>query len=327
LKKFDPDMYDYLSRVGVGVLPDTAIVAKCALSPWFVQTSPSRGAFFLWEGYLPKRKGVLTARFVYFNKYSPAKAPPRYERINNGVVYEVTVFWDKSIKELGNRGFGGSFAVQVDDAGQMRLLREKSVNRVRIRAKKGRDRGRTFSITQHQCGFPAFVTEWIKDEESRWKDPQQLAAELLSAAAGFYEAAHASMIRVQAKRADVVLTIAVNVKRTPYFFRDRDAVVDAKGKKKRIFHSVRPHVRSNGQAVRLHFRGLREFTWNGYPVSITVPGKHHLNIEEFNVGGLEDDAPVAPGERLTSRDVGEILQRHVAGKDFRAALEDVGGCA
>jgi hypothetical protein len=34
----------------------------------------------------------------------------------------------------------------------------------------------------------------------------------------------------------------------------------------------------------MHFRGVRRFTWAGYKVKITVPGKDHPMLEEVDIG-------------------------------------------
>jgi hypothetical protein len=94
-----------------------------------------------------------------------------------------------------------------------------------------------------------------------------------------YETAHASMVRIEARKDGLTGVFGVAIKRTAYFFKDRSAVVDQSGGKKRIFHIVRPHVRANGQAVKLHFRGLRKFNWNGYDIAISVPGRDHLLLQ------------------------------------------------
>lgn len=58
------------------------------------------------------------------------------------------------------------------------------------------------------------------------------------------------------------------------FFKDRVDVEGTNGIKQRIFHSVAAHVRSNGRVVKTHYRGSRDFIWNGYRVCIVMPEKH-----------------------------------------------------
>lgn len=68
----------------------------------------------------------------------------------------------------------------------------------------------------------------------------------------------------------------VDLLQIPAFFRDRTPVVIG-GKKKKIFHIVRAHERftkTGRQVVRTHFRGIRNFEWNGCSVRILMPGFH-----------------------------------------------------
>ena len=54
---------------------------------------------------------------------------------------------------------------------------------------------------------------------------------------------------------------------------------------------VRGHERNtkNGVSfVKFHFRGERHFTWAGYKVDITVPGKDHFMLPEINVGSSDE---------------------------------------
>ena len=96
------------------------------------------------------------------------------------------------------------------------------------------------------------------------------------------------MIRVAVKKNKVTAVMNVNVERTPYFFRDRDPIV-VDGVTKRIFHVVRPHERADGSVVRMHFRGAKQFVWNGYDVSITVPGKDHADWMDASMSGFDAD--------------------------------------
>jgi hypothetical protein len=54
--------------------------------------------------------------------------------------------------------------------------------------------------------------------------------------------------------------------------------------RQRALHLVRPHVRSDGVAVKAHFRGARKFTWAGYEVLVTIHGLDHMPLPEWNPG-------------------------------------------
>lgn len=80
------------------------------------------------------------------------------------------------------------------------------------------------------------------------------------------------------------------------------------GVRKRIFHFVRPHVRSDGVAVKAHFRGEREFNWAGYKITITVPGRDHFIVDEFNVGASDEYWLDKNAKYLTMPQVGKKLR-------------------
>ena len=87
-----------------------------------------------------------------------------------------------------------------------------------------------------------------------------------------YESASlGSMIRIEAMKDKLVATFGVEIKRTAYFFKDRDVTLTASGRRARIFHIVRPQIRlhkEGGIPVRLHFRGIILFDWAGYKISL-----------------------------------------------------------
>jgi hypothetical protein len=84
-------------------------------------------------------------------------------------------------------------------------------------------------------------------------------------------------------------------------------VVNENGRRKRIFHIVRPHVRADGRAVKMHFRGMRDFAWNGYRIVVTVPGLHHAELSELNRGMIDGQVH----EGYTMPQSGELLRERI----------------
>jgi len=95
-------------------------------------------------------------------------------------------------------------------------------------------------------------------------------------------------VQVNVSNGHLTAVFCIDMLRTPYFFADRD--IEYKGSK--IFHIVRAHRRvgagGNETFVKSHFRGLREFVWNGYSVRITLAGKHHADLLDANFGSYEE---------------------------------------
>jgi hypothetical protein len=79
------------------------------------------------------------------------------------------------------------------------------------------------------------------------------------------------------------VTFCVGKGEQKFFFKDRDkTAIAADGKRKRIVHYVGEFIRSNGQHVKEHLRGIRQFHWRGYDIAIMVP-KFHITTYNFDV--------------------------------------------
>lgn len=98
---------------------------------------------------------------------------------------------------------------------------------------------------------------------------------------------------------DCKATFLVPENQWKHFFKGRVDVEGKDGKKQRIFHAVKAHTRDNGADVRTHYRGSRDFIWNGYRVTIVMPEKHGAPQASFNL------ATVPPTERAHLEALGE----------------------
>ena len=97
---------------------------------------------------------------------------------------------------------------------------------------------------------------------------------------------------------------------TAAYFADRDLEIACDGRRKKIIHYVREHTRRNGSTVRAHVRGVSNFDWNGYQVTVTAPNLNGIlaslcPITPELVDG-DDEDPVPPGW-LTTADMANLL--------------------
>ena len=321
----DPDAFALYSRMGALLVPrplvddgDEPFIDRTRVSPWFAQTLPDFGAVFYGDVALrreaeAKDEGVWP-RFFYFRKYKAGRAPWKIEPVHDGAVYVVTNYFDKP-GQAGWKGGPAEFAMVVGKDGSMRLLRTRTTESVAIHHRHGRLRGRS-SVIERPVWVKGgeFAAEWASQHHM---SPEMHSQFLFAHATTLFELANASMIRVSVNRDDLTAVFSVNIKRTPYFFKDRDLRVNENGNRKRIFHIVRPHVRASGKAVKLHFRGERAFEWNGYRVVITVPGKHHVDFTEMNCGLVDG----REGERIGMEELGEVARKHIQhGANLREEL-------
>lgn len=336
MRRADPEAYSIYSKVGAGISPVNGPIShddkpwrEPALSSWFRDTLPSFGAIAYVSPQIEKDEDEhkrLYPRFMWFTKYE--RQSPTVEFTTRGASYCCTVYWDKQSRSGMTHGSPQQFPVVILPDGRVELLRV-SLNQTQvIHHKHGRHRGYTSQVPHQRWGiWPEFI-RWAQDHKA---EPSRFLAGVFTNAANRFQAVNSSMIRVTARKNGIAATFGVDVTRTPYFFADRDETVSQTGSKQRIFHIVRPHVRANGRGVRLHFRGLRRFTWNGYDIHITVPGLEHLDLTEFDVGAYDEhwEDPAAPG--IASSELAARLAQSVelAGdwKAQRRTLEGAGAAA
>jgi len=329
MKRADPQSFAIYSRLGAQVVPEDCLEIsrgkrtlkfkeedRVPLSPWFRQALPAFGAIFYGKMArdIEREEKWWVPRFVYFRKYDRLHTPPEIQRPSQGAVYVMTVYWDnlEGDKKFGpvkrKHGVPQDYPVVVLPDGTVKMLRSKHNRVIRIRHKHGRDRGTvtSFKHAEWRSATP-WLIEWARDHK---EDPEHFLAGLFIGMANMFETSHASVIRVGVTKGDLTATFGVDIKRTPYFFKDREIHLTDSGRRKRIFHIVRPHSRL-GRFVKMHFRGERLFVWNGYRVVITVPGRHHHHLNEFDVG-LHDGAFNSDMKNyVTTKEMAEKWKRHI----------------
>jgi hypothetical protein len=309
MKKHSPDDYEFYRQVGAHVLPYSATGADrrqskedkkdtrpIVLSAWFHQHRPSFGCFVygadletekyeLAETKKHSDKGMIlyVPKFMSYTKY--AKAPPEIQPMSGGDTYKMTVWWDRPHDPKSKMKYGSpqEFGIFISrDGKQIAALRMLDTKWIPIREKH---KNHIFHIPQRAWHLPSDYEEWAKLHH---ENAQEFLARLFCDSVAHQEHAHYSMIRVAATKGDITAVFGVNIRRLAYFFQDRDIELNESGKRKQVFHMVRAYVRQDGTAVRFHFRGTRQFTWAGYDVLITVPGRDHLMLNEIDIGATDE---------------------------------------
>jgi hypothetical protein len=313
MKKHDADSYGFYKEVGATLLPymatgswnrdgttgdKSAAKHNTPLADWFHKNRPSFGCFAYGadpetERYEIAAKGLKgkdlwVPKFMYFLKYK--HPPPEIQLISGGDTYKMTVWWDRADKKKMKQGYPQEFPIFVSaDGKEVIALRCCDTRRIPIRARingAGHKRGKMFSIPKRAWHIPGEFEEWAKENGDT---AQHYLAEVFKDAIRRNEMSQYSMTRITATNKDGLAAVfSVNIHRTAYFFQDRDIHLNSEGTRKRIFHFVRPHVRSDGTVVKAHFRGENEFDWAGYRIRITIPGKDHFLLGEFDVGSTDE---------------------------------------
>lgn len=323
MRRSDPDAYAVYSRLGAHIVTRQALFDMGELTPYWRQHHGAFGAaVLLAEGNEDPDKW-LWPQLSYYQKKA---RNPRIEMVDpDDSVYSVTVFFalrpgQKKAKWL-KYGVPCEFHVAVSPDGQVRTLREwrmewqsmpGKASRMCHRKRKPMHAGRT-TFGSPVLAFP----EWLQRAMNRG---QSDGSDWFRGTAYAVENANGD-IQVRARRGKLTGVFSIDTLRTPYFFRDRDPSFTESGAKKRIFHIVRTHARvvaGGVRYVRSHFRGEREFRWNGYDVLVTMPGKHHNSVFGFDVAS--HDAEDIKDERavITSEEMAERLAKHVEGNDIAA---------
>lgn len=319
MKSHFPQEYGLYSQIGAVVLArDDATVSFDELmsnpvSPWFLKARPSFGAVVSGDPY-SVNKGKdhpLYPRLMHFLKMkSPRDIKKRlFERGRDAIqpisptsdLYIFTEYYDEqdwarlfpkksradwSLCRFFDKAFAVEIPLEITQDGRVRplkLLRERHV-------RFGKD-----GIFQRRWDYPYPKTyiQSYKNELGKLSQ-QDFILWNVGLILGWYEAATYSIIQVRATKNGICTLINVNVEETPDFFEDReDVVID--GIKKRIFHIVRAHERIGSKGVRIHFRGLRQFVWNGYEIEISVPGRDHFDVKEVDIAAVDERDPRARG--------------------------------
>ena len=255
------------------------------LSPWFKELRPSwgcvvHGADPLFEERERTSK-ILTPRFLYFVRYE--KAPPEVQpKPAEGDVYSMTVWWD-STERKRKWGIPNEFAIFVSKDGKT-IKPLKTIKTRMVRVGKSGNNFNYDLIPQREWYLPHHYEEWA---ESYGVSADLHLAHIFCDLVRDYEWSQYSMARVSVQNGDLTASFGINPRRLAYFFQDRDIIVTVNGSRKRILHYVRPHIREDGTAVKAHFRGAREFKWAGYSVLVTIPGRDHIPLPEYNVGSTD----------------------------------------
>jgi len=310
MKKNAPDTYGFYKEIGATILPylatgafhrqredrDTDRTAPLPPLPsWFHETRPTFGCYVYGadpetekfeQGQFPDspKSDMWVPKFMYFEKAHIASSD--VQPMKGGDTYKLTFWWDRP----GSKGFkhGIPQAVPIfvsEDGKTIMALKVRKTTLTPMRSSRGSSRD--FCIPSRGWEIPKEYRAWAKQHE---EDIQRFLASLFIETISHSVNSHMSMVRVAVTKNRITAVFSVNVHRTAYFFQDRDIQVTHGGTRKPIFHLVRPHVRKDGSAVKMHFRGAREFTWAGYQVRITIPGRDHIDINDFAAGYVDDEA-------------------------------------
>lgn len=317
MKKADPASYALYKTSGGVVTNDYGFyhghdkqADTFEVSSWFGEKLPSFGCvLFITEKHeeedLDKEDGkdISLPRMVYFRKYEkpPLEIQPAHEE---GAVYVCGIFWHSQ----KNYKFSVTteFAVLVKPDNSVKLLNMKLDDTIHLKTKKKDWDGVRRPATLHRTkwGIPSFYSKIFKEV----RHPLLF---LFTCSAIQYEInSMQEMVEIKASKNGISAIFGVDIERTPYFFKDRIANFE-NGKKKRIFHIVRPHERitsKGSKIIKTHFRGDSQFMWNGYKINITVPEfQNSWRTVDFNIGAI-DESDIQVDDAVLAEDALQIIE-------------------
>lgn len=297
MKRADRDAYDLFGRVGAWIGADAGAAHTDTSTAWKTTKPAFAATAFPPNEAMPDKNFHL--KLAYMMKVDTP--PPGVERTNHPTVYRVVFYYDDvTDKKLlaFRRGLAESFYVGVDDDGVAHLLRQANRHMETIRSRKG-----AFAVPRMHVGAPRMLVELAKDRE---ETPGELAQRFFG---WLYNNSiqQSGGIRIAVKKGALACAFSIDMLRTPYFFKDRDVILNENGNRTRIFHIVRTHRRVDGKLVKTHFRGARRFIWNGYAINITVPDFHHADLLRFNA--TEHDEEREDG--MTATEAGQLLSKAI----------------
>lgn len=302
LKRMDLDTYLLYARLGAQVANDHTYYGK-ALEPAWLKQRPAFGATYMNlkpDGSLDEHgQEYIPLNLVYYRKSKKFSAIEAISLEED--MYEIGFFYkDEKAKLKHNENLLATVYVGVNKHGKVRALKQR-VNNCR------RTHGgvRWHKVVEELWGkqiqkLGVTPEEWMQDTFAI------VTSVTINATAG---------IQVLVRSGGLTARFNIDMLRGPYFFRDRDKVLGPEGQTRRIFHIVRAHERFKGEhreVVHTHFRGLRDFTWNGYGVHISVPGLHHVPLTEFNVASQV--GKLGPGKVSVSEMAPILLHEPDAGR-------------
>lgn len=313
LKNHDRETYDLYSKIGGTVLPNDIGFETSLSAAWRKGHRPAFALVHIPNVNKYDDSDLSFFRTMYFRKIKSRVGVQQ----PSGDMYEVGGFFHDDDSYNGKmsikKGALALFYVSVDENCKITPLKQKIPKNI---SSSYNNRHYRAHFTQWRWDYPWILYPSRNASPAVYKTPQDRAQFLFSIVASASEAANTGF-QVRVTKGEITAMFCIDMLRSPYFFKDRDKSVTVNGKTKKIFHIVRTHKRelANGEIlnVRSHFRGERKFTWNGYKVSITMPGLHHAELSRFDASAIDfpEDKKLPTG-MLDNAELGSRLREAIA---------------
>lgn len=293
MKKADHTAYEFYKKIGGQIVTDFQFDADelNTLPPRWKKDRPAFGCVLCTNDIDKKeKKGVkynkYTPQMLYFTRYD--KPPSGVQMVPAGYdVYKVTVHWYEQKKF----NVTTDICVGIDPENNVHMLFTKVDDTAVFYSKRVGARGKCRQVVHRQkWGIHEFYKDWADDHKIT---PEELLVNLFCYTINIFDASNMSgMIEVRAHKNNLVGRFMLQPQDAAYMFKDRERLGNTR---KHIFHSVVPHTRTikgKEKNIKLHFRGQRDFYWNGYNINIVVPIRETmLYLPEIDFKAFDGDDP------------------------------------
>lgn len=299
MRKFDPGAYQLFQRVGCRILPEHALTLYHGniFDHLSVTELPGFGCYAIRRR--ASDDGNVYPVCCYINRLS---VPPPHVQAAEGVIYSCGILYQDSRDDWSALAHI-YFALQHN--GKYQLLKERQVSYLRG------------YIPQRRWDFDR-ITKLIF--EKRRPDESDSIHE--RARPWLNQILHNCAIpaiiggvQVRCTKGPSTAVIAMTDNDAKHMFPpdERISGVAADGRSKRIWHFNRGWTDINGKVVPPHFKGLRDFEWNGWRINIRHDIKPAMEAAIGLTGGIEVDDSFQDTEKkyLDGEDVGVRIRNAI----------------
>jgi len=265
VREVDLHAYAFHRRLGARLLAPASVTERGQMAPTFASILPANGMVYV--PYDPENlpDQMVPCSFLYFQKVAKTASHIVVPR-GATTIYRMAAAYHLPGENLTA---ASSFMVGIVD-GRAQTLLEKAPWYQEL------PRGDGFWKMRWDVSWD-LQRSWTSARAHKWTktgSPQEYGEQIFNMAT-YWVNTTGKEFNVRAERDGVSLSFGVALKRTPYFFKDREVVLNDRGKKRRIFHAVAEHERvtvsGKVTTVPAHYRGLRRFVWKDETITITRP--------------------------------------------------------
>lgn len=322
LRKVDEDAYSVFRTLGGVIATKDSILRTDALTRIAHSDLPAIACVFSANHGKEDDSGHFYPRIVYAIKLhgdqvcisrdgSGVRLP------TNGTSYRIVVVY-----RLRNQPLAMSCFAHVSEEMAVKCLAETRHVKQSIpyRSTDGHRRVKyTGAFSRKEIRTPRWIDDLLAESGGFAATADEYVRKLLSLTVSAKRPEAAILVRAMRRNQAASWTISVNDAKR--FFANRETSVASDGRRKRVLHYVGDFERSRGnrkQTVRAHYRGEREFDWNGYSIKVSGLGFHHKDFFAADISAFEDrDAAEKMAGKMVSLERASKLIRYRYNKVVR----------